>query len=236
MLYILLIKLIAAHFLSDFFFQPNSWVEDRNNRHYSSMKLYLHGAITFLTILLLCGPSLWFIALIIGIGHIAIDGAKSYLQPNIVWFLADQILHLLIILVLWIIFSGICFDCQSILLIINDRKGWLIFTGLIAVTFPSGKLIEFITAKWRDDLEKQGNSGISLAKAGMWIGILERAIVFVLVLIGQYEMIGLLLTAKTLLRFNEKDRPEAKTEYLLIGTLISMVFAIAAGIIVLKFM
>jgi len=234
--YLLLIKLISAHFLSDFFFQPNSWVEDRNNRHYSSLKLYLHGAITFLTILLLCGPSLWLVALIIGIGHIAIDGAKSYLQPNTGWFLADQVLHLLIILVSWIIFTGICFDCQSILQIINDRKGWLIFTGLIAVTFPSGKLIEFITAKWRDELSKKEENAKTLAKAGMWIGILERAIVFVLVLIGKYEVIGLLLTAKTLLRFNEKDRPEAKTEYLLIGTLISMVFAIAVGIIVLKLM
>ena len=70
----------------------------------------------------------------------------------------------------------------------------------------------------------------------MWIGILERALVFILVLIGKYEVIGLLLTAKTLLRFNEKDRPEAKTEYLLIGTLISMVFAIATGMVVLKLM
>ena len=80
--YILLIKLIAAHFLSDFFFQPKSWVDDRNNQHYASLRLYLHGAVTFLTIILLCGPSLWLVALIIGIGHIAIDGVKSYLSQN----------------------------------------------------------------------------------------------------------------------------------------------------------
>lgn len=236
MQYLLLIKLIAAHFLSDFFFQPNSWVNDRNKNHYSALKLYLHGVVTFVTILLLCGPSLWLVAITIGLGHIAIDGGKSYLPQNTRWFLADQVLHLLIILVLWTIFSRMTLDLQSLKQILDDRKGWLIFTGLIVVTFPSGKLIEFVTAKWRDDLVKQGNNGINLAKAGMWIGILERAIIFVLVLIGKYEVIGLLLTAKTLLRFNEKDRPEAKTEYLLIGTLISMVFAIAVGIVVLHFM
>lgn len=236
MQYLLLIKLIAAHFLSDFFFQPNSWVNDRNKNHYSSWKLYLHGVVTFVTILLLCGPSLWLVAIIIGLGHIAIDGGKSYLPQNTRWFLADQVLHLLIILVLWTIFSRMTLDFQSLKQILDDRRGWLIFTGLIVVTFPSGKLIEFLTAKWRDDLVQQEINGINLAKAGMWIGILERAIIFVLILIGKYEVIGLLLTAKTLLRFNEKDRPEAKTEYLLIGTLISMVFAIAVGIVVLHFM
>lgn len=234
--YILLIKLIAAHFLSDFFFQPKSWVDDRNNRHYASLRLYLHGGVTFLTIILLCGPSLWLIALIIGMGHIAIDGGKSYLSQNTGWFLADQIAHLLIICLSWIIYSGITFDFQSILQSMNDRKGWLVFTGMVVVTFPSGKLIEFITEKWRNELDQQGNNGKTLAKAGMWIGILERLIVFVLILAGKYEVIGLLLTAKTLLRFNETNRPEAKTEYLLIGTLISMVFAISVGIVVLKLM
>jgi hypothetical protein len=234
--YILVIKLIAAHFLSDFFFQPKRWVADRNRHHYASLKLYMHGAITFLTIILLCGPSLWLVALIIGLGHIATDGAKSYLDQNTRWFLADQLVHLLIILISWIIFTGIIIDFQAIQKLLNDRQAWLVFTGLVMVTFPSGKLIELITAKWRDELVQQGNNEISLAKAGMWIGILERTIVFVLVLDGKYEAIGLLLTAKTLLRFNEKDRPESKTEYLLIGTLISIVFAAAAGIVVLRFM
>jgi len=233
---ILLIKLIAAHFLSDFFFQPKKWVEERNRNHYASWPLYVHGAVTALTILILCGTSLWLVALIIGIGHIVIDGGKSYLPQNTGLFLGDQLLHLLIILISWVIFTGVRFDYQVVLQFLDDRNGWLIFTGMIVVTFPSGKLIEFITAKWRAELVHHGNNEKALAKAGMWIGILERALVFVLVLIGKYEVIGLLITAKSLLRFNEKDRPEAKTEYLLIGTLISMVFAIAVGMVVLKLM
>lgn len=231
---LLLIKLIAAHFLSDFFFQPTKWVDKRNTKHYTAPELYLHAAITTGTILVLCGPKLWVVALIIGTGHILIDGAKSYMKQSTLWFLADQALHLLIILLSWMIYTGYKFDDQSAIDLINNPNGWLIFTGLIAVTFPSGKLIEFITAGWRKELEAQGKNEKNLAKAGMWIGILERMIVFVLVLISKYEVIGLLLTAKTLLRFNEKDRPEAKTEYLLIGTLISLVFAIAVGIIVLN--
>ena len=236
MQYLLLIKLVAAHLLSDFFFQPKSWVDDRNNRHYSSLKLYLHGGITFLTILALCGPSLWLAGLIIGLGHVALDGGKSFLPRNTRWFLADQLVHLLILFFVWAVFSGISPDIPLVMQKLNNRNGWLVFTGLIAVTFPAGMLIGYMTAKWRDDLVAQGNNEISLAKAGMWIGILERILVFVLVLIGKYEVIGLLLTAKTLLRFNENNRPEAKTEYLLIGTLISMVFAIASGMLVLNLM
>ena len=221
--YLLLIKLVAAHFLSDFFFQPKAWVEDRNERHYASVKLYLHAAITFLTILALCGPVLWFAGLVIALGHVALDGAKSYLPRNTGWFLADQLAHLVILLITWTVYTGVTYDLHTIELLLNDRNIWLIFTGLVAVTFPAGMLIEFMTAKWRDELVRQGNSDITLAKAGMWIGILERSIVFVLVLAGKYEVIGLLLTAKTLLRYNESNRPEAKTEYLLIGTLLSKI-------------
>ncbi len=37
---------------------------------------------------------------------------------------------------------------------------------------------------------------------------------------GQFSAISLLIAAKGIIRFNEKDRPEVKTEYLVIGTLL----------------
>jgi hypothetical protein len=39
-----------------------------------------------------------------------------------------------------------------------------------------------------------------------------------------------LVAAKGIIRFNEKDRPEIKTEYLVIGTLLSIGLAIITGI------
>lgn len=71
-----------------------------------------------------------------------------------------------------------------------------------------------------------------LTNAGKWIGIAERLILLTLLLQGQYAAMGLLMTAKGLLRFSEKDRQEEKTEYVLIGTLISVVFALITGILV----
>ncbi|MBC7424189.1 MAG: hypothetical protein H7334_12125 [Ferruginibacter sp.] len=48
---------------------------------------------------------------------------------------------------------------------------------------------------------------------------------------NQFSSIGLLVAAKGLIRFNEKDRSEIKTEYLVIGTLMSIGLAIITGLI-----
>ena len=48
-------------------------------------------------------------------------------------------------------------------------------------------------------------------------------------MLGQYAAISLLIAAKGIIRFNEKDRPEVKTEYLVIGTLMSIGIALIIG-------
>ncbi|HXB42451.1 MAG TPA: hypothetical protein VNV85_00265, partial [Puia sp.] len=101
-------------------------------------------------------------------------------------------------------------------------------TAFVFLSFPSGIVIGKMTRQWSDAI--QGGDG--LANAGKWIGILERTIILILILQNQYSLIGLLITAKGLLRFSEKDRAEEKTEYVLIGSLISVAFAIITGIIV----
>lgn len=62
--------------------------------------------------------------------------------------------------------------------------------------------------------------------------IIERIIILIFVLYSQYSAIGLLVAAKGIIRFNEKDRQEIKTEYLVIGTLLSIVLAIITGLVV----
>ena len=72
-----------------------------------------------------------------------------------------------------------------------------------------------------------------LEKAGRLIGNLERILTLVLVLLSQYQAIGFLIAAKAILRF--KDTSTAKTEYVLIGTLLSFGVAILVGVFILKF-
>ena len=68
--------------------------------------------------------------------------------------------------------------------------------------------------------------------AGKWIGIVERIIILIFVLYNQFSAIGLLVAAKGIIRFNEKDRQEIKTEHLVIGTLMSIALAIVTGLLI----
>jgi hypothetical protein len=63
--------------------------------------------------------------------------------------------------------------------------------------------------------------------------MLERILILTFVLIDQFAGIGFLIAAKSILRFgdikNKENRKEA--EYILLGTMISFIIAIAIGII-----
>jgi len=224
-----LTKLILAHLITDFMLQPTSWVEDRTQKHFYSGKLYLHGFITGLVAWLLIGWQYWLVALIIWLTHTVIDGWKSYQKATARYFLIDQFLHLIVIVICWYFSFLKWIDVQLAWQQLNTQTGiWKTITALVFLTTPAGILIGQFTKQWRDQIV----NAVSLANAGKWIGITERIIIFIFVLFNEFSAIGLLVAAKGIIRFNEKDRPEIKTEYLVIGTLMSIGLAIITGLIV----
>ncbi|GAA0551258.1 DUF3307 domain-containing protein [Chitinophaga japonensis] len=224
-----LIKLILSHLITDFILQPRSWVDERNARHFASAKLYLHGLVTALLAWVMTGWQYWDIALVIGATHILIDGWKSFRKQTATYFLVDQLLHLLVILGCWTFTFRQWSALQPAWQQLNAQPyTWKIITAFVFLTLPAGILIGQFTQQWRDQIA----DAASLANAGKWIGIIERIIILALVLKGQYAAIGLLVAAKGIIRFNEKDRPEIKTEYLVIGTLMSIGIAIITGLLV----
>jgi hypothetical protein len=223
-----LTKLVLAHLITDFILQPASWVSDRTEKHFRSGKLYLHGFITGLVALLMIGWQYWIVAIIILITHTLIDGWKSYQKNTVTYFVADQFFHLLIIAGCWYFTFLQWSDVKQTLQQLNaDAAIWKRLTAIVFLTAPAGILIGQLTRQWRDKLPDSE----SLANAGKWIGMVERIIILIFVLQSQYSAIGLLVAAKGIIRFNEKDRPEIKTEYLVIGTLMSIALAIIAGLI-----
>jgi hypothetical protein len=230
-----LIKLIIAHLSTDFILQPKSWVEDRKQKHFSSGKLYLHGIVTALFAWLLIGWEYWLVALIILISHTIIDGWKSYQKDNTTYFVIDQALHIIVIFACWY-FAFISWPqtTASWQMITGSLSIWKLIAGFVFVTYPAGIIIGQFTKEWSDKLKmtETVEATDSLVNAGKWIGIAERIIVLILVLQNQYAAIGLLVTAKGIIRFSEKDRQEAKTEYLVIGTLLSIGFAIVTGLLI----
>lgn len=96
-----LTKFIFSHLLTDFVLQPKKWIDNRNEKHFASPWLYVHTIITSISSMVFVGFAYWPYAIIIFITHTLIDGWKSYQPHTITYFLIDQILHFLVIVVCW---------------------------------------------------------------------------------------------------------------------------------------
>ncbi|MEZ4802483.1 MAG: DUF3307 domain-containing protein [Gelidibacter sp.] len=227
----ILIKIILAHMIGDFFLQPQKWVEEKEIKKLKSPKLYIH---IFIHVVLLCIVlwefSLWKLILAIGLSHFVIDALKLILQrkkTKRIWFFVDQLLHVVSILVAYMLIIGKRFDFEAIW----SEPILLLILLLLFLTQPVSIIMKTIFLKWDIKTLTEGNE--SLEDAGKYIGILERILVFVFVILNHWEAVGFLITAKSVFRFGDlKESKHRKlTEYILIGTLISFGIAIFVGIL-----
>ena len=230
---IILVKLLLAHFLGDFLFQPQSWVENKEKKKLKSGKFFLHILIHCgLIFLFLWDITLWPLALSVTISHFLIDMSKLYLsrsKTRVTWFILDQVLHLISIFTLWYFWTSQNFNLSGL---VENAEFWLYLCAAFFVTVPSGIIIKIFLLDWSEKL-MVGNDE-SLSNAGKYIGILERLFVFMFVLAGHWEAVGFLLAAKSVFRFGDlKESKDRKlTEYILIGTLLSFGIAISTALLV----
>lgn len=225
----ILLRLIIAHFLTDFIFQPSSWIADRKAKKWRSEKLYIHVLITAAVAYLLSGLfKIWWLPLFIFITHLLIDLWKSYRPAKMIYFLADQFLHITMIVWLWIIIFNKWDETGAFLTgVYSNRNFLIIMASYIFLTWPMGIMVGLATERWRDEA---GVNAEGLARAGMWIGFFERFLILTFILIDQYTAVGLLIAAKSILRFNDKEgNTQKKTEYVLIGTLMSFSISVLLG-------
>lgn len=226
-----LLRLVIAHLLTDFVLQPVSWVNDKKKRKHRSVKLYLHALVTATVAYLFTAVwAAWWLFPVICITHLLIDIWKLY-QPNqLKYFAIDQALHVLILLVCWMILFNKFNDMVSAVMgLYNNKTFLLILAGYITVTWPLGIMIGIGTEKWR--IKSEVNSE-GLAKAGLWIGLFERLLILTFILINQFTAVGFLIAAKSILRFNDKENTQKKTEYVLIGTLMSFAASVLLGLMI----
>ena len=100
---------------------------------------------------------------------------------------------------------------------------YVCFRGMVVVR----AVLELPPLQMRRDEDRTAGA-IDIAR-GRTIGALERGLALTLVLIGQYGALGMLIAAKSLARFKAlEDRDFA--EYFLIGTLASLLLALAGGL------
>ncbi|MGB0879831.1 MAG: DUF3307 domain-containing protein [Polaribacter sp.] len=238
---ILFLKLLLAHLLGDFVFQPENWVNDKEKNKIKSSKLYIHILIHSILLMIILGfdfKNYWIGFLIIVSSHYIIDVSKIYFQKKKtkrIWFFIDQFLHLLILVLVTFMYLEYAISLENIL----TNKNLLLIVCLISVTYVAAILIKVIITQWNPKNNKENtsssssNGNESLAKAGRYIGILERLLIFVFIATKHWEAIGFLLAAKSIFRFGDLTDSEDRklTEYILIGTLLSFGFAIFIGLL-----
>ena len=98
--------------------------------------------------------------------------------------------------------------------------------SLILCTVPANLFIRWFM-KIRNISAGGGESSENLLRAGRVIGSLERILSLIFIVSNHYEAVGFIIAAKSILRFRDTDA--AKTEYLLIGSLLSFLIAVALG-------
>lgn len=229
---ILLIKLFTAHILGDFFFQPTSWVSEKERKKLRSSKLYYHILIHGLLILLLVWRTdFWLQALILMLSHGLIDAAKLSFQKaktKRYWFFADQILHVFSIILVWYFSVNPTIELGFL----DQPQFWVNLIAILTLTFPASIIIRVLIAKWTPNTATS-NTSAALQNAGKYIGIMERLLVFAFVYTNHFEAIGFLIAAKSIFRFGDlKEGNDLKlTEYILIGTLLSFGIAILISLI-----
>ena len=220
----LVLSLVLAHLVGDFMLQTGKSCKDKKERHWKSPHHYVHALIVFgLSWLVSCDWTFWWCALVIGVTHFAIDMWKSYREENVKWFAVDQILHIAIM-------AGVAWMWCSM-------NGWSMALDIpvkfVAMTIaiivcwkPSNIFIKLMLKHYSVNMPEEKTGGFN---AGALIGDIERWLILVFVLLQRYDAIGLLIAAKSIIRFGDKET--TKTEYVLAGTLMSIFIAVLAGVI-----
>lgn len=229
-------KILLAHFLTDFVLQPDWMIRHKHK----AATLFLHAGIFFVLSLVFLADSLdllhVFGLVTLAGAHIIIDTLKIRLQPKLTsrgatLFLADQGLHLVAISAFVLIFDAAAFSLlgSRIAAALPPGDMFLFLTFAVLVVFGGGYFTASVCRGFLNDLERPG-----IARAGRYIGILERSLVSVAVLVGRFELIGFLLAAKSIVRHPEMKGDSGGTafaEYFLVGTLTSVSWAFFLSLI-----
>ena len=236
------ILLLMGHIVGDFYFQSgNMAAKKEKGLRWVMIHCACYWAV-MLIILMIYGASVKF-ANIAALFHLIIDASKFFYlssskkrrgkmmqteDRNI--FFADQLLHFaaLIVVAFWAAQSDIQIMKCEILDTFFDVVGisenlvvsWMFV--LLVIHKPSNIAIQKLLAVYKPADEDD----VKEINAGRFIGTLERVIMIIFLSIEQYSAIGLVLTAKSIARYDKITREKDFAEYYLLGTLLSTVSAI----------
>jgi len=243
--------LLLGHILGDFYLQTKGIAK----RKEKSVKwVFIHGLCYFGAMIITTLPIISFevvlVALIVSVLHQLIDIIK-YIGLSIIvkkfkdtlviernLFFIDQMLHILtLIFIMYIVIKKdiVIRECNVVQEFINIFEvskvqilSWIL--AFLIIHKPANIAIEKLLIVYKPK-DKDGNVKMD-NKAGRFIGTIERSIMLIFLSIGQYSAIGLVLTAKSIARYDRISKERAFAEYYLLGTLISTLVVIIVSFLV----
>lgn len=235
---LLLWKLIAAHFVTRFILHPNllsqAGAQPKNASKIGI--LCLNSAIFLALALLLLLPghpamgsgTLACLIGLVALARLAIDILSLFrLFGNWQGLLIIQAMHISAMTAIAMLFGDIPGLSDRLSTLWTSPRTY----GVIAMYAASMGLGSILVPLVTGSLGMEEKPG--LKDAGMYIGILERLVITTLVIYWpklDASAIGLIFGAKSIVRFPEFKKVDF-AEYYLLGTLISFIIAIAAGLI-----
>lgn len=233
--------LVLGHVLGDFALQTAGMVRNKHRPR----PLLAHGAVVTAAQALALAPMLTArtagLVLAVGVSHVGVDWVKARLaadgRASLGLFVGDQLVHLLVLFGVWAAMTPAAWTASPVVASVGgvpaDAWAWLTAGALYASAFVfawhgGNAIVRGVLPEWDPD-----SDGVDL-EAGATIGGLERWLVLVLGLAGQWGAVALVVGAKSIARFEDlKRRPFA--EYFLVGTLasvlVAVVLALAVGIL-----
>lgn len=142
-----------------------------------------------------------------------------------------------------LVLSRFALTFLALTLVINGETMWVILSLLLCCltldtialscskdNYPLKVLSAVICAMtiWMIVSALELDLGDTLIKMGKWIGPLERAIMYILIVTGNLGSIGFVIAAKALARFKELENKDF-AEYFLVGTLSSVAGTLVVG-------
>lgn len=244
------ILLLLAHAIGDFYFQT-SYMSKRKD---SSMKWVLtHSLFYWLSTLLVLSLVFSMNIFVMGTAAAALHAIIDILKYLYVKklrkssritagkdrdiFFADQLLHIicLIFIAYTAVLQNIPFRfCSPVLgffeIVKIDAFVFVCWASTVLIIHkPANILISKILTIYKPENKEDENKKDN--NAGRFIGTVERIIILIFLSIGQYAAIGLVLTAKSIARYDKISKEKDFAEYYLIGTLISTLAVIVVSFI-----
>jgi hypothetical protein len=244
---------LSAHVIADFYLQSDNFCELK--KKYLTKSLFLHAVFVFLLSWAAAWSLPFIIAsLAITFFHFWIDWLKikspwlgklkrnlflklkgsnfmvgvikEFRTNDFIIFCIDQLLHIIIILAVVYVAMFLCkINCGSFIEPIPGRFLLFGFSVLLIMKPANIFIIKFLQ-QFNLSLESSPDDDRNgLFHAGRSIGLIERFIILIFIVMGKLGAVAVLLTAKSILRFNQRKI----SEYILLGTLVSFGISFLCG-------